>query len=204
MKKTINFLVIIFFTTISLFSQSMTDAEDIFKMHLFLDKQNISRNDIEKNVVKNDSLFNAFKKNCIIIIDTLKIEAPKYLPLDGDFTFFMIKNIDYKKDMTKSELWYLKVDFNLDYKYIIAINKETGRSYCLSGFHKNDFFIFFSDLSKAYRFFNFKKLKISFFLKNYKVENLDFECLYKGLKKREIDKDRFPCLRTPNVLIRLH
>ena len=46
----------------SLYSQSRTEAEDILKMHLFLDKKNISRSDLSKKIVKSDSLYDSFKK----------------------------------------------------------------------------------------------------------------------------------------------
>jgi hypothetical protein len=196
--------ILTFLCNLNLYGQSKTKAEDIFKMHLFLDKKNITRSDLEKNVIKNDSLFDSFKKNCSIKIDTLKMYSNIYLPIDGSFKFYVISDIEYKNELSKVEMWFLKIDLNLDYKYVIAINESTGRSYCLSGFNNNDFFVFFSDISNAYRSFYFKKLKISNFLKNYKVENLDFECLYKSIKSDVIDKERFPCLKTPNDSFSIH
>lgn len=204
MMKINVFFILMFLSAFNLYSQSKSDAEDIFKMHLFLDKKNISRSDLNKSVVKNDSLFDSFKKNCSLKIDTLKIDTNIFLPIDGSFTFFVINDIEYKNGLSKDELWFLKIDLNIEHKYIIAINESTGRSYCLSGFNDNDFLVFFSDIGKAYKSYNFKKLRISKFLKKYKVENLDFECLYNGLKRNVIDKEKFPCLKTPSDTFNLH
>ena len=143
-------LIFTFLYASSLYSQSRTEAEDIFKMHLFLDKKNISRSDLSKKIVKSDSLYDSFKKNCSIKMDTLKLKSNIYLSLDGDFMFYKMTDIIYKDGLDINESWFLKIDLGLDYKYIIAINQNTGRSYRLSGFNSNDFFMFYSDIKKSY------------------------------------------------------
>lgn len=196
--------VLIILSTFSLYSQSKTDTNDIFKMHLFLDKKNISRSDLNKKITKNDSLYDSFSRNSLLRINTLKLKSNIFFPSDGNFTFYVIDNIEYKRGLSSDESWFLKIDLNADSKYIIAINESTGRSYRLAGFNGNDFLVFFSDISKAYKSYNFKELKISRFLKEYTVESIDFECLYKGLKNGIIDKEKFPCLKTCSDTFSLH
>lgn len=203
MRKTI-ILVLAFLYASNLFSQSKTEVEDIFKMHLFLEKKNIYRSDLDNKISKNDSLYDSFKKSCSLKIDTLKIETDVFFPSDGDFVFFSLSDVKYNEGLTYSESWFLKIDLGYDIKYVIAINKLTGRSYRLSGFNTNDFLSFFTDISKSYKSWYFKKLKMSKFLKSYKVESLDFKCINKGLKQDVIDKDKYPCLRSCSDTFSIH
>ncbi|KIX22023.1 hypothetical protein SY27_04940 [Flavobacterium sp. 316] len=196
--------ILTFLCTLNLYSQSKTTAEDIFKMHLFLDKKNITRSDLSKTVVKNDSLYDSFKKNCSIKLDTLKLKSNIFLSIDGDFTFYTITDIKYSDSLNTNESWFLKIDLGYDSKYIIAINQNTGRSYRLSGFYSNDFFAFYFDIKKAYRDYNFKDLKKKLFFREYFVESIDFKCLYKGLRQNKIDKERFPCLKTCSDTFSMH
>jgi hypothetical protein len=197
-------LIFTFLYASSLYSQSRTEAEDIFKMHLFLDKKNISRSDLSKKIVKSDSLYDSFKKNCSIKMDTLKLKSNIYLSLDGDFMFYKMTDIIYKDGLDINESWFLKIDLGLDYKYIIAINQNTGRSYRLSGFNSNDFFMFYSDIKKSYKSSKFKELRKKLFFSEYVVEDIDFECLYKGLKEESIDKEKYPCLKTSSDTFSMH
>lgn len=197
-------LILTFLCTSDFYSQSKTDAEDIFKMHLFLDKKNISRSDLSKKIVKNDSLYNSFKKNCTIKIDTLKHTSNMLLSDNGDFIFYSIRDIQYNDSLDINESWFLKVDLSYDSKYIIAINQVSGRCYRLSGFNVNDFSAFYLEIKKAYEENNSKRLKKKLFFRGYFVEYLDFECLFNGLKKDTFDKDKFPCLKTCSDTFSMH
>ncbi|WP_298148856.1 hypothetical protein [Flavobacterium sp.] len=196
--------ILTFLCALNLQGQSKTIAEDIFKMHLFLNKKNISRSDLSKTVYKNDSLYAIFKKKCFIKLDTLQLNSKIHLSIDGDFTFYKLSDISYSGSLDNNESWFLKIDFCYDAQYIIAINQNTGRNYRLSGFYVNDFFSFYNDIKKAYRDSNFKELKKKSFFKEYIVEYLDFKCLYIGLRQNKIDKEHFPCLRTCSDTFSMH
>jgi hypothetical protein len=196
--------ILLFLYSLNLFSQSKTNSKDIFKMHLFLDKINISRSDLDKKIVKNDSLYDIFKANVNLEIEELKLVSNLFIPKNGDFKFYILKDVFYKDDITKDDLWFIKINLSLDCKYVIAVNEYTGRNYRLSGFNNNDFFAFFYNIKESYKSVNFKKLRNSIFFKKYNVEYLDFECLYKGLKQDCIDKHKFPCLKSCSDAFSLH
>lgn len=199
-----HFLILFFLGISNLYSQSKTDAEDIFKMQLFLDKKNIVRSDLNKEVIKNDSLYNLFRNNIYLKIDRLKVKSNILLSNEGNFNFYIIKEINYNPELTGDKLWFLKIDNNQEYKYIIAIDELTGQSYRLSGFNSNDFFSFYNIIKREYLNANFKNLKFSYFLKNYIVDSLDFECLDRALRENSIDKDKFPCLRNSSDRFSMH
>ena len=195
------FSYIIFLLFIQLvFSQTSTNTVDVFKIHLFLNKSNVVRSDLKNEIVKNDSLFKVFCKETVLVLDTLKLDTDLYLPIDGQFSFYKLKEINYKNGKN----WYLDIAWCDFSSYIIAINNYTGANFRLQGFENNDFFSFFILLKKTYRTSNFKKLRNSSFFKNYKVEGLDFKCIYKGLKSDILDKEKFPCLKTPSDTFSLH
>jgi hypothetical protein len=61
---------ILFFCVLSGFAQVKTDAQSIFKMWLFLDKENSDYRGIDTSVSKNDSLYNAFRHLVNLKLDT--------------------------------------------------------------------------------------------------------------------------------------
>lgn len=130
MRKKIN-IILLFLYALNLQSQSKTEVEDIFKMHLFLNKTNISRSDLNKKISKNDSLYDSFKGKCSLKIDTLKLETKFFLPNEGDFIFFTLTDIKYSEGLSHNDSWFLKIDLCHDTKHVIAINKHTGTSLSL-------------------------------------------------------------------------
>lgn len=189
-----NFLIIlILLFTFEMFSQIETDAVSTFKMQIFMDKKSVTfESDIS---IKNDSLYNAFSDNIILKLDTLKIKGEYTLvesALSPQFKFFQLIGHSYKKKLSELELKLFWV-FG-DKICTIAINQETGKSYRLMGFNTNDFLSFYSDYKEEFEKKQEKNLKIKKFLKDYKVEKLDFECMYKGLKNIYIDRVKYPCL----------
>jgi hypothetical protein len=79
----------------------------------------------------------------------------------------------------------------------MAIEMTTGICYRLKGFRANDFLMFLADFKEDYNEERTRKKKLSFldFLNGLKVNELDFERLYKGLKAEEIDSRKYPCLK---------
>lgn len=187
--KTFSYLIFLLFIQL-VFSQTSTNTEDIFKAHLFLNKSNVVRSDLKNEVVKDDSLFKVFCNETDLVLDTLKLDTDLYFPIDGQFSFYKLKEIKYKNRKN----WYLDIAWCNFSNYIIAVNNDTGANFRLQGFENNDFFSFFILLKKSYRTSNFKKLRNSSFFKNYKVEGLDFKCIYRALKNIDIDNEKNNCL----------
>ncbi|WP_306353305.1 hypothetical protein [Flavobacterium sp. '19STA2R22 D10 B1'] len=194
-------LFIFCFSMHNLKAQSKTDVEDVFKMQLFLNKRNIIFTRGDNSAIKNDSLYKSFKNLISLKIDTLKIDNDiEGLQYDMNYKFYKIKdlNISYNKELVGHENSYISVVcWDPDY-CILAINEKTGASYRLTGFDTNDFLSFLSDFKEKYNHQNKKNLKTSTFLNNYKVQDLDFKCMYKGLRSKEMDRNKYPCLRRCN------
>lgn len=190
-------------------AQSRTDAISIFKMQLFLDKNNGF-----SNCTKSDSLYFAFTQNVTLKLDTLKksgnydliqsVFAPKFEFYAITLSLDKKENLNYVKKMTNKEDNCLGVFSGTYDKYILAINQKNGRSYRIIGFNGNDFLGFLSDYLEFYNEHNDKKITKSLFLKNYSVEGIDFKCLYNGLHFDEIDRKKHPCLQRVNDPILIH
>lgn len=194
-------ILMLFFLIAKVQSQNITSLEDIFKMNLFLDKKNIMRSDLELSIIKNDSLYELFSKNSILNIDTLDLKSDLYLPINSQFKFYLLKDIRFKSELEKKMFWVLNIKMCENSRYIIAFNEYTGQSFKLSGFSTNDFMSFFSIIKSDYRSLNFKKLRKTIFFKKYKVQFLDFECIFKSLK----NGDEFSsCLNTCEDVLKLH
>jgi hypothetical protein len=205
MKNTIHTIIMIFIS-LGAFAQLKTDAKSILKMQLFLNNRNVDFRGIDPKVLKNDSLYNVFTDLIDLKLDTLKITgkyeittsvfAPKY-----HFYKINVKNksnIIYKRELYNDEGQYIGLNSGFYNIYIIGINLVTGKSYRLLGFDTNDFLGFLSDFKELYKEKQGEKLTTKQFLKDYKVDELDFECLYNGLKSEEIDRKKYPCLGRVN------
>ncbi|TRX35511.1 hypothetical protein FNW52_10755 [Flavobacterium sp. ZT3R18] len=197
MIKKLTVLLFCFISINNLCGQSKNNIEDIFKMQLFLNKKNTIFRNMDYSVSKNDSLYKKFKEVFNIKIDTLKINNKLSGVLENQYQFFKIteNNIVYDKILVGKESRYLLLETMMNCYYVLAVNTNTGASYRLSGFDANDFFGFLSDFKEEYLNSNFIKLKNSTFFKNYKVEYLDFNCLYEGLSRRDLDREKYECLR---------
>lgn len=185
------YIILLIISTIKMYSQVNIDAVSIFKMHLFLD----SKNKMDTIMTKNDSLYRAFCDVVILKLDTLKVSGDYYLTKSvfrPKFKFFQLNEYSYTKKLDEKELQLFWIYG--DRISAIAINQETGKSYRLLGFDNNDFLFFLADFREAYKEKNGNELRIKQFFKNYSVDKLNFECLYKGLKKSEIDRIKYPCL----------
>lgn len=179
------------------FSQQSVDGEFLFKTWFFLEKVNES-NSYTKYHSKDSSLFEFFLKEVDLKIDTLVTSG-----FHIDYLFLSVcqfyndslvnKNaIVYKGESQKNGYLYTGIPINHCEGYTLAINRVTGRSYRLKGFRGNDFLTLLGDIKmdhkermKGNKFL--KAFRVDKFLKEYKVDGIDFICLYKALnsfKKR--------------------
>ena len=164
-------------------AQSSTDAVDIFYMQLFLDKENIKKYNEGDQITKNYQLFTKFKNNVNLKINKLEKHNKLKGNLEFDFEFYSLTNdgLIYN-DIEAERNLYINYFCN-DFTYILAINNRNGKSYRLAGFNGNDFLIFFQDLKEDYLQSNLKKLSHSHFFRSYRVDKLDFKCLYNSFVK---------------------
>lgn len=186
--------------SLNCYSQLRTEAVSIFKMNLFLDKKNSDFRGMNPLVVKNDSLYKEFSNLIRLKLDTLKVYGDYNLinsSVGHNLMFFKVSvgvnnknNITYVRELTSEESQFFGFFANVFDTYVIAINQKNGKCYKLEGFGTNDFLGFLSDFKEEYN----GELSTKHFLKNYRVEGLDFECLYKGLKSKKRDIKKFPCL----------
>lgn len=184
-------------------AQLTTDVVSIFKMQLFLDRLNDKKIDKLPNSVKGDSLYLAFSRMLYLKIDTLKVSNNLYENTEvHDFTFYKVNlsNLTHNKEnqIGSKESNYVSIPVCNCHEFIIAIDLIDGISYRISGFNSNDFNSFLANLKKdcKMRYMNFTTKQ---FLKKYKVEGVDFECLYNGLSKGDkVDYIKYPCLKICN------
>jgi len=187
MKKVIFLLVFISCFISKTNAQDTINVNSVFKMHLFLDRFNIK----SFNVSRNDILYNTFSKNINLSFDTLKTYE-----INQKYSFYSldaVNDISYNSiPQDDSELFFY-IYYGFVSKYVICIDNTSGMSYRLMGFNGNDFLNFLSDYrefhnSKGYNDYMSDKK----FLKECKVEGLDFQCLYKGLHDKNWNKNRYP------------
>lgn len=194
-KVFILFFLIINFNELT--AQSSTNVEDVFKMHLFLNKKNVV---IGKQVIpvsKNDSLYKVFSSLITLKIDTLKVTNNLTALSKDSFCFYKLseEGITENRKLTSNESNYLTVNCSFYNFFVLAINNETGATYKMLGFDTNDCLNFISDFIEIYYENNSIKLSTSKFLKNYHVDSVDLECLFKGLRSKQNDREKYPCLR---------
>lgn len=206
MIKRIYTIIFCAFCIINIHSQSKTDIEDTFKMQLFLNRKNVLFRTMDYSIVKNDSLYNVFKEITVLKIDTLKLDNKIPDNFEDEYKFYKlsIDNIKNSRKLVNDEHQYLGLGSGICSSFIIALNLKTGINYRLAGFDTNDFLGFLSDFKEMYFKTNYKKIKTSKILKYFKVEDLDFKCLYEGLKKDNLDREKYPCLQRCSEPIKLH
>lgn len=206
--KSIAVVLIICFGSANVFAQVKTDAVSIFKMQLFLDKKNNDYRGMDSTVVKSDSLYKAFSNVVNLKLDTLKISgiweftksalAPQY-----KFYRLSLSNCIYTRNLNNGEEQFYAFSSGYIDAYILAVNQKTGLVYRLKGFNGNDFLGFLLDFKAEYEESIGEKLTTKKFLKSYKVEELDFQCLYQGLYSDETDRNKYPCLKRVSDAVRI-
>lgn len=187
---------IIFFISccINLHAQSNVDVEDIFKLQLFLDKKNTIHSST-KDVVKDDSLYQVFSNSIKLTIDTLKVESQLYDFIDP-FKYYRIdlRAVVQKLSSNDTNIQSLSLFHGLNTTCVLAISPKTGLAYRLQGFNGNDFLTFLQDLKEVYRKEASRNISNSKLFKKYKLPEVSFKCLYTGLRARNIDTKKYPCL----------
>ncbi|PIE50910.1 MAG: hypothetical protein CSA38_00810 [Flavobacteriales bacterium] len=175
-------------------AQSSLDIEDIFKMQLFLDKK-LTIHSSTKGVVKDNALYQIFSDSAELNIDTLKVNSALYYFIDP-FQYYKVdlKNTIQNLSNEDSKIQSLSFFHGLNTIYILAINSETGLTYRLKGFNGNDFLTFLRDFKEMYRKQTGNSVSNNKFIKKYKLPDVDFKCLYKGLRSGNIDIQKYPCL----------
>ena len=185
---------ILVFNCLTLKAQSSVDIEDIFKLQLFLDKKSSSHSST-KDLVKNDSLYQVFSNSIELYIDTLEVESKLYEFRDP-FQYYKIdlKNVTQKLSSEDYEIQSLSLFYGFNSICILAINPKTGLTYRLRGFNGNDYFTFLQDFKEIYKGQTGNTLSSNKLIKKYKLPEVDFKCLYKGLKANSRDTRKYPCL----------
>lgn len=192
MKKNGLVLITLFISILS-FAQKGMDVEYLFKVQLFVDRPGI----------KNDSLYNIFMKNISIKIDTLKTS----IPFSEKYQFYRLslkdeKNVSYAPGFkVPDDDGAFLFDFSHGYTsdYILCIDIKNGICFRLLGFNSNDFLSFLTDYKETYTSLSDKDI-----LELLKVEGLDFKCLYKALRTKNLKRVAFPCLESVNDPIRVY
>ena len=186
--------MILIFSCVTLKAQFNVDVEDIFKLQLFLDKKS-STHSSTKNIVKNDSLYQIFSNSIELNIDTLRVESKLYEFIDP-FQYYKIdlRNTTQKLSRENSEIQSLSLFHGLNTICIIAINPKTGLVYRLKGFNDNNFLTFLRDFKEIYKRKTDKAISSNKLIKKYKLPDVNFKCLYKGLRAKNIDIQKYPCL----------
>lgn len=202
MKK--NVILLLFFLVNAVYAQHSTNVQDIFKMMIFLNKENAPIG--KDSSIKNDSLYRIFSQRIILKIDTLKVTNNlKDLYNYKDLGFYSVNESDirYQGNLLGNDINFIGTNCGLTKLFIIAVDNKRGYSYRLAGFDTNDFFAFLYYFKEIYQNNNFKKLTTNAFLKNYQVESLDFYCLNKALRMKKIDRIKYPCLGRCNDPIQI-
>jgi hypothetical protein len=203
--KNITIVLIIYLILPRLSAQVKTDAVSIFKMQIFLDKKNADFRGMDSTSVKGDSLYRSFCDVVELKLDTLKITGNYDLTksaLAPKYQFYRLLEYSYNRKLNNNEQQFYWI-FGRGVS-IIAINQKTGISYRLKGFNGNDFLGFLSDLKEEYKEANDEKLTTKQFLNSYKVESMDFQCLYEGLISSELDRNKYPCLKRESDPVWVH
>lgn len=201
-------IVLIFsFLSFKSFAQIKIDSTSVFKMWLYVDMESCKEKDnnsqIELIAYKNDSLYETFKS----VID-IKIRKLTSKGFSNDYSFYTlehfdknnnyVQNIFYKRPLNdfEKDVFFIGQNNQGARQYVIAINNKNGRSYRLVGFNNSDFLNFLRDFKKDYKQDNLhKKMTTKIFLKNFKLEGVDFKCLYNGIIK-DGDTIKYPCLKS--------
>jgi hypothetical protein len=175
--------------------QQSTDGEFIFKTQLFLEKANVVN--VRGFDTKGKDLLLFFSQKVKFKLDTLQSYG-----FAGTYYFLSLsikEGIKYNDTIIKSDSSFFLFIENGCANYILAVNKYNGKSYRLKGFNGNDFYNLFADINKQFEKLNLKKINIKKFLKEYRVNSVDFNCLYAALKSGEYNKERYPCLKSCEV-----
>jgi hypothetical protein len=182
------------------FCQLTTDGKFLFKMWFFIEHVNQQARMENDFPMKDSTLFSMFNSTIDLKMDTLGKKG-----FDNNFIFLSVAKMKNNMLVNDSAITYNSKTKYLGYVsipvyncndlgYVLCVNSISGKSYRLQGFYGNDFFSLLQEIKEDYKKSNNKWLSTKSFLKNYGVDGIDFECIYKGLGSG--DAKDYPCLRS--------
>lgn len=197
-NKVAGIIILFFFMPTIAFSQKNTDGKFLFKTWFYLEHLNDNSLYNIEFPVKDSSILTLFINDLSLKIDTLKSNgfSEEYI-----FLAVNLKNPEARAKGKDSSLMYSNTRY-LQYivvptfcnRYVLCVNKSTGFSYRLQGFIGNDFLNLLKEIKDEFYLSNKVQLKTKAFLKNYTVDYIDFECIYKGLQSGQYGSKKFSCL----------
>jgi hypothetical protein len=193
-------LLLLIFNSTILSAQTKTVENEIFKIQLWLNKKSLTKNNGQNE--SKDSYKN-FCDSFNLSLNKLKVQNNLIGLFDQEYVFYRVfeSDIVFKEGLSNEDYKLLDIQCYPSNSYILAINQTTGSSFKLKGFETNDFASFLFDLKRN---LSNKNFQIRDFLKNFKVEGLDFECLYEGLNiNKEVDIVKYPCLIKCSDLLKI-
>jgi hypothetical protein len=186
MKKTLFLIYAVFFLNTLSYAQNLTQEEIQFIIKITMFQESSGT----KYYRATEESFGNFMK-LHFKIDTIQA---------FDFFDFIFLKID-PKFANPENISIEEGPFFLCDEYIVALPINWKYTFRLKGFAENDFISFLN----ALRDLNYSNLNSrKQFVRNYSVEGLDLNCLYKSLGKFIIDRDKHPCLRNCFEMIYTH
>ena len=198
MTRSICLLPMFFINSLTANAQKTSDVKFLFKTWLFLEHVNTESREAILFPVKDSALFSLWQNAIELKLDTLKKTG---FSKDYIFVSISLKKLDIPlKDFPiVYKQWkmidYLDMPVDSCGAYVLCVNKRAGISYRLRGFRENDFLGLYRDIRGDFEGRTTKRLSIRRFLKQYTVNDLDFECLYEGLTSNKVNLKEFPCLQ---------
>jgi len=193
MKRKIGFILLLYICSYPVIGQMKINEGDLFKMYIFLERPLFDNRDL----IKDNSLYQYYCDHMTISPRPLTSTSMR-----SDFRFYIcniMSDISYDKIASNSDDgkdFGILSGFNHD--YILCIDLLIGKSYRIMGFDGNDFLEFLEDYCKRDR------VSRREFFRWFSVEGIDFKCLYRALRSKERDRDKYPCLQRVSDPIRIH
>ncbi len=180
--KTLILSVILF--CVSSHVKNKVSIENIFKLNLFIEEAfEIEKNGIISPPTLSDLDDISFK------IDTVISSSHIFISSISDIILFKTNLIN----KVKEDKFTLLFQGGNCLKYYIALDKTNGKFFRLYGFKTNDFLNLLRELRNKSGHKNEKAL-INDFSQTY-GEDLDFNCIYNGLRSKSYDECTYPCLK---------
>lgn len=199
--KKITYLILLFCYSSQAQQKAGIDFEHIFKNWIYIEKTSDLVKDkynINPFTIKNDSVYAIFSKNIKLKISDVKSN----LPPNYEVKSLLLNEsnvINTDSNLTPYNIGINSFAYNpqCDGELILIFNKNTGMSYRVKGFNGNDCLIFLTDLKISIFKKSGKEFKRNRLLKDYKIEGVDLECIYRVLIDEKSNYHKlFPCLKS--------
>ena len=180
--------------------QAEVDQQLLFKTWLFLDSEQSKIDTLLKTLIKS------------IDLNISQVESSQFgIPI----SFYYLKVYDTKANKVMTDAVTYKdgkeptLEFGIPVnkyvgQFVLALNKTTNKSYRLIGFNGNDFMMFLEDFKEEFYKKRKERLSNKQFLKSYHVSDIDFNCLFDGLRGKDLDRTKYPCLIRCSDPITIH